>query len=311
MSWVASLRGRGVDLVEGAELGSRTTYRVGGRARAAVEVGDEGELARLASALREIDEPVPLLVVGMGSNILVSDHGFDGLVVTLGRRNFARFEAGEDGLVTAGAALALPVLARRVSAAGLAGLAWGVGIPGTVGGAVRMNAGGHGSAIGEILERAFVADLAGGGGLVARGASELDLGYRRSAIGDSEVVVKAAFRLAAGDREELGRAIGEIVAWRREHQPGGQNAGSVFQNPPDRAAAKLIDEAGLKGFRWGSAQVSERHANFIQADSGGRADDVYALMQEVRAEISKRFGVELLLEVKLIGFSSVSSGEVA
>ena len=147
--------------------------------------------------------------------------------------------------------------------------------------------------------------------MVARGASELDLGYRRSAIGDSEVVVKAAFRLAAGDREELGRAIGEIVAWRREHQPGGQNAGSVFQNPPDRAAAKLIDEAGLKGFRWGSAQVSERHANFIQADPGGRADDVYALMQEVRAEISKRFGVELLLEVKLIGFSSVSSGEVA
>lgn len=172
-----------------------------------------------------------------------------------------------------------------------------------------MNAGGHGSSIGEVLKEAFVADLAAGGEVMVRPAGRLHLGYRHSGISATEVVVEATFALTPGDPAELGRLIDEIVSWRREHQPGGQNAGSVFQNPPDTAAAALIEEAGLKGLRYGSAQVSPRHANFIQADSGGQAEDVYALIQVVQAEVAKRFGIELGLEVELVGFSGTRSGE--
>ncbi|MGH9179240.1 MAG: UDP-N-acetylmuramate dehydrogenase, partial [Acidimicrobiales bacterium] len=199
----------------------------------------------------------------------------------------------------------LPVVARRTAAAGLTGLEWAVGVPGSVGGAVRMNAGGHGSDVGQSLLGIRFVDLAGGED-GERPAAALDLAYRRSSIAATHVVVEASFGLAPGDREEAEARIVEIVRWRREHQPGGQNAGSVFTNPPGDSAGRLVEAAGLKGLRVGSATVSPKHANFVQADEGGRADDVMALITEVQRLVEERMGVGLAPELRLVGFGGES-----
>lgn len=278
-------------------LGPLTTYRVGGAARRFVEVADTGELARVAAALA--GHGVPVLVVGRGSNLLVADAGFDGLAVALGEAFAAVVVEGTT--VRAGGAASLPVVARRTVAAGLTGFEWAVGVPGSVGGAVRMNAGGHGAEMSECLVGVRVVDLATGeDGRVD--AADLELGYRRSAVGASSVVAEAELRLAAGDPVEGERRLAEIVRWRREHQPGGQNAGSVFTNPPGDSAGRLVDAAGCKGLRIGSAEVSTKHANFFQADPGGRADDVRALMVEVARRVRAATGVELHAETRLVGF---------
>ena len=281
----------------GAPLGSRTTYRVGGTAALGVEPVDEAALLDVARALVGLD--VPVLVVGNGSNLLVADAGFAGLVVVLGR--------GFDGLeidgteVRAGGALALPALARRTAAAGLTGLEWAVGVPGTVGGAVRMNAGGHGSDTVATLVAYRVVDLA-----TATATDEpvehLAASYRRTSVAPTEVVVEATHRLTRGDPAAGKAAIDEIVRWRRANQPGGANAGSVFTNPPGDSAGRLIDACGLKGLRIGTAQVSTKHANFIQADRGGSADDVRRVMDRVRAEVAAATGVVLTTEVRVVGF---------
>jgi UDP-N-acetylmuramate dehydrogenase len=135
-------------------------------------------------------------------------------------------------------------------------------------------------------------------------AKQLELGYRRSLVGPDQLVVWGRLSLRPGDRTEGEALVAEIVRWRREHQPGGQNAGSVFVNPPDDAAGRLVEEAGLKGRRRGSAQVSEKHANFIQADGGGSADDVRALIEEVRSAVAERCGRWLDTEVRLVGFGT-------
>ena len=280
-----------------APLGALTTYRVGGPAALAVTPRDEEDLAAVAAAVAE--SGVPVLVVGRGSNLLVSDAGFPGLAVMIGDA-FAAVEI--DGrLVRAGGGASLPVVARRTAAAGLTGFEWAVGVPGSVGGAVRMNAGGHGSDVAATLERARIVDLTGGGP-AWRAAVELDLAYRRSAVLPTDVVVAAELRCEAGDPAAAEAVIADIVRWRRANQPGGQNAGSVFTNPPDDSAGRLVDAAGLKGFRVGSAQVSPKHANFIQADEGGSAEDVRALMEALRARVRAVTGVELRTEIRLIGF---------
>jgi UDP-N-acetylmuramate dehydrogenase len=178
-----------------------------------------------------------------------------------------------------------------------------------VGGAVRMNAGGHGSDVKASLRRAWLFDLGagatGGGHEVA--ATDLDLGYRRSGIGPLQVVVAAEFAVAPGDKAEAEAEISAVVRWRRQHQPGGSNAGSVFANPEGDSAGRLIDAAGLRGHRRGSASVSPKHANFVQVDEGGSADDVRALIEEVRATVAERFGVVLELENRLIGFDDHSA----
>jgi len=282
-------------------LGELTTYRVGGRAALYSEPGTVADLERLATAVRSTG--IEVVVVGKGSNLLVADSGFPGLCVRLGE-GFSGI-AIEGELVRAGGAVAYPVLARRTAAAGLTGLEWAVGIPGSVGGAVRMNAGGHGAQTSDVLCDCRVVSLLGGAEhLIEAGA--LDLSYRHSTIGPYDVVTEACYRLAHGDAEQSAARIDEIVRWRREHQPGGQNAGSVFTNPPGDAAGRLIEQAGLKGLRIGSAEVSERHANFIQADPGGSADDVKRLIEKVRALVAERLGVELHTELRLIGFEEGS-----
>ncbi len=278
-------------------IGPMTTYRVGGPAALFVEVTDEAVLAKVAGAVAATG--IAVLVIGKGSNLLVADAGFDGLCLRLGEAfSSLRIEGGE---VVAGGALAYPVLARRTAAAGLSGMEWAVGIPGSVGGAVRMNAGGHGAETRETLVSAELVSLRQGGGRRTALAAELGFSYRHSAVGPNDVVVSARFALSPGDPAAASARIAEIVRWRRENQPGGQNAGSVFTNPPGDSAGRLVEAAGLKGFRIGTAAVSDKHANFIQADPGGSADDVRRVIEAVREKVAASTGVALEVEVRWIG----------
>jgi UDP-N-acetylmuramate dehydrogenase len=299
----ALARALGAAVVRHAPLGARTTYRVGGTAALSVEPSDEDQLVALARALA--GRRVPVLVVGRGSNLLVADRGFAGLVVTLG----PGFEtlAVEGERVRAGAALALPVLARRTAAAGLHGLEWAVGVPGSVGGAIRMNAGGHGSDTAATLTHYRWVDLATGAVHEAP-ATRLGFGYRHTDLASTDVVVAGVYQLQSGPPDQGRAAIDEIVRWRRANQPGGSNAGSVFTNPPGDSAGRIIEACGLKGFRLGTAEVSGKHANFIQADEGGSADDVRRLIDHVRSTVAAATGVRLHTEVRLIGFPGPGAG---
>jgi UDP-N-acetylmuramate dehydrogenase len=171
-------------------------------------------------------------------------------------------------------------------------------------GALLMNAGGHGSDIAAVLARYRIFDL-GTATAVEAGPEDLAPGYRTSSLTAGQVVVWAEFSLRAGERAAAEQTVAEIVRWRRENQPGGSNAGSVFVNPEGDSAGRLVESAGLKGVRLGTAQVSTKHANFIQADRGGSADDVWRLVEHVRAEVRRRTGVALVPEVRMIGFSEV------
>ena len=280
-------------------IGSRTTYRVGGRAALFVEVDGPECLDAVGAVVRRVD--IPLLILGRGSNLLVADAGWDGLCVALS----PSYETVEldpvTGAVRAGAAAPYPLVARRTAAAGLRGLEWAVGIPGSVGGAVAMNAGGHGAETAQRLVAARVAHLGSGAESVVPTA-ELGLGYRRSGLSRTDLVLAAEFHTVPGDANAAEATIDEIVRWRREHQPGGRNGGSVFANPPGDAAGRLIEQAGLKGLRVGTAAVSDKHANFFQADQGGSAEDVRRLIEVVRAEVLRRCGVQLETELRLVGF---------
>jgi UDP-N-acetylmuramate dehydrogenase len=305
----ADLRDRLPDsTIEGASFAELSTYRIGGPVAVLVRVHDDDALAAVADAARR-HQP-RLLVIGRGSNLLVSDAGFSGLVVllqgdfeTIDTPAAARGEQ-EAPAVRAGGAVPLPVLARRAAAGGLAGLEFYVGIPGSVGGAVRMNAGGHGRETVEVLRRAWVLDLLDADAPPSAGerdVADLDLDYRHSNLRTSEVVTAAEFTVTRDDPAACEARVAEIVRWRREHQPGGQNAGSVFRNPPGDSAGRLIDAAGLKGLRVGRAVVSEKHANFFQADAGATARDVLDLVAEVQRRVAKATGVELVPELHVVG----------
>ena len=300
-------------------LAPRCTYKVGGPAELFATIERAEQLEAVATALAEVDgaavvggpgngaDPgpgsgeVPVLVLGRGSNLLVADRGFPGLVVQLGEP-FAGVDLdASGGRLRLGAAALLPVAARRSAGGSLAGFEWAVGVPGSVGGAVRMNAGGHGADMAASLVRVRVVDLrTGEDERVA--AADLDLTYRHSSVRDDQVVVDADLRLDAGDPGAGEAEMSEIVRWRREHQPGGQNAGSVFTNPDGDSAGRLSEVAGCRGLRLGSAQVSHKHANFIQADPGGSADDVFALMVQVARRVQGAVGVRLRPETRLVGF---------
>lgn len=293
--------------VRHAAFGDLTTYRVGGRAEVMVRIESLEHLRLVARGLREVD--VPIVVVGRGSNMLISDRGFRGVVVQLG--DFAAEcsieEQGEVGIVRAGGSALLPVVARRTATAGWTGLEWAVGVPGTIGGAVRMNAGGHGSDIAAGLVDVDVCDLRTGA-LTQRPGADLALRFRGSDLSDHEIVTEARLRVTRADAAECRANLDDIVRWRREHQPGGQNAGSVFVNPipGELSAGELVDRAGLRGLRLGTAEISTKHANFIQADPGGTAADVKALIDLIRSRIVDEFGVELRSEIRLVGFDETT-----
>ena len=236
---------------------------------------------------------------------MFADAEFEGIVAQLG--DFAQHldlpEQSEKSIVTVGSSVSLPVMARRTAAAGLCGFEWAVGVPGTVGGAIKMNAGGHGSDIDEsLLSVRMYSSHSGEIREVSK--SELGLRFRGSSIADDDIIIDATFQLSWGDSERALKMIDDIVKWRRENQPGGQNAGSVFVNPVpgEVAAGELIDQSGLRGFRIGTAEVSTKHANFIQADPNGRASDVVAVMEHVKKVVKDKHGFDLRSEVRLIGF---------
>jgi UDP-N-acetylmuramate dehydrogenase len=289
--------------VRDAPLGGRTTYRVGGTAALLVEVDRQRTLDEVTEVVVTTDSArsLPILVFGNGSNLLVADAGFGGLCVHL-TGELAEIELETPGEVTAGGGVAYPILARRCAAAGVAGMGWAVGIPGTVGGAVAMNAGGHGAETADRLVDAEVIDLRTGRERRVT-PSDLGLSYRHSNLVSGEVVVRARYAVEPGDRDALEVEVSEIVSWRREHQPGGRNGGSVFTNPPGDSAGRLVEAAGLKGFRVGGAVVSDKHANFIQADPTATASDVQALICEVQRLVAQRTGIELAIELRFVGFA--------
>jgi UDP-N-acetylmuramate dehydrogenase len=284
-----------------APAGPFTTYRCGGPLAVLVRADREDDLQTVASVLVD-DADLPVLVIGRGSNLLIADAGFAGVAIVLGG-DLERVDIDATrARVDAGGATPLPVLARQAAKAGIGGLEFYVGIPGSVGGALRMNAGGHGAETKDVVVAARVLDL--GDGITRElKVADLGLGYRRSALGAREIVLDAEFAGHTDDPGACGARIDEIVRWRRAHQPGGQNAGSVFTNPPDDAAGRLIEACGLKGLRVGGAVVSEKHANFFVAEPDARADDVYALVRLVQARVAAETGVRLEPELQLVGFA--------
>lgn len=285
-------------VVEGVPLGPLTTYKYGGPARWYAEVATTTDLGEVLAA--RLVDGADLLMLGRGSNLLVADAGYRGIVVRLAG-DFAAMSIGTDGTVTAGGAVSLPMLARQASKAGRGGLEWYVGIPGSVGGALVMNAGGHGSDTGEWLLDAEVMD-AETATVTTRDVAALDLSYRHSNLTDTDIVLSARYRSIDRDPVESEAFLRDITRWRREHQPGGTlNAGSVFKNPPGDAAGRIIDAVGLKGYRCGGAAVSDRHANFFVADQGASAQDIYDLVWAVRRRVGESLGVWLEPEIRFAG----------
>ena len=279
------------------DLSQLSTYRVGGTAKFFTRISNSTSVEKISKFISK--SGIKVLIVGNGSNLLISDSGFDGLVVQLGE-DFENISVA-DQVVTAGGAVSLPVLARHTVKNGLSGLEWAVGVPGSVGGAVRMNAGGHGASMADSLLLVNVFDLQANKHKELD-AEELKMEYRSTVISNYEIVIEAKFSLDTGKVEKGDERISEIVKWRRENQPGGQNAGSVFMNPLGDSAGRLIDAAGLKGYEIGSAMVSEKHANFIQVKPNGSAEDVYELMKVVHSRVLEETGVSLETETVMVGF---------
>lgn len=290
-------------------LGPLTTLRVGGPATALVEAQAPDDLVVVADACAELQRP--WLVVGRGSNLLVADEGFPGVAIVLGRG--FRGVAVDGTMVTAGAAEPMPVLATTVARRGLAGLAFGIAIPGSLGGAVRMNAGAHGGEIGDVLVDVDVVRLAAGGARERLPASDLDLSYRHSALPADAVVVSARLALREVPPAQLEEEMRELRRWRREHQPiNDPSCGSVFRNPPGDSAGRLVEAAGMKGHRRGAAAVSSLHANFITVEPGATAADVHAVLLDVQRAVADRTGVVLEPEVVRVGFAqNVVDGRAA
>jgi UDP-N-acetylmuramate dehydrogenase len=274
-----------------------TTYKVGGTATWFAEPSD---LEELRSVLELVPEDVEIAVLGRGSNLVISDDGFDGLVVRLGGA-FGAIGPTSDGHIVAGAGAALPKLARVAASEGMAGLEFFVGIPGSVGGAVAMNAGGHGSDTAAVLAEAVVVDLESGS-LSNRDVEGLGLSYRHSNLTESEIVVQATFVTSPGDSVELENNIRAITRWRKDHQPGGTlNAGSIFKNPVDDSAGAIIDRCGFKGVSAGPVGISEVHANFLVASSDATANDIRGFVFEIQSKVFGLTGITLEPEIRFLG----------
>jgi UDP-N-acetylmuramate dehydrogenase len=294
---VSRLLGSGL-LRRDVPLAPLTTYRLGGSAAWFAEPSDESELAEVLAAAGEVGEPV--VVLGRGSNIVVADAGVSAVVIHL-VGSFADISVGSDGIVAAGGGAPLAKVARAGVEAGRGGLEFLVGIPGSVGGAVRMNAGCLGTETADVMIDARVMD-GRSGGVAVQTPGDLMMAYRFSSVAAHEIVVSARFRTEP-QPTEIGLArIREVTRWRRETQPGGTlNAGSVFKNPPGDAAGRIIDALGLKGLRRGGAVVSSRHGNFFEADTRTTAQDIRDLVRIVQRRVEAATGVRLEPEVEFLG----------
>ena len=281
---------------ESVPLSRFTTLGTGGPAR---WFAKPQTLDDLTAALEWAEErDVPVAVVGLGSNLLVADEGVDGLVLKLGGELAGA--ATEDHRLVAGGGAPLAVCLHRARAASLGGFEFACAIPGTVGGGVKMNAGAYGGDIAAVLERALVVSAEGA---EWRTPVELGLEYRRSGLGEGEVVAQAEFALASRPAEEIKATVTEMQAQRKAAQPTNKRTfGSVFKNPEhELTAGKMLEACGLRGHRVGGAQISPRHANFIENADGARSDDAIELMAEARRRALEEFGVTLEHEVQLLG----------
>jgi UDP-N-acetylmuramate dehydrogenase len=287
----------GSQLRVGFPLGPLTSFRIGGPAALFVEAENDDALEAVGVAMGETGASVA--VIGKGSNVLVSDDGFAGIVVRLGRGY--RWAGRAGNLLTAGGAMPLPALAGIAMRHRLAGLEFGVAIPASLGGAVKMNAGAHGRSMSEVIERVEVYSLARAARLSVS-AEDAGFGYRRSGLPTDGIVTGATAKLEIGEEEEIRARMDEARDWRRRTQPLAEpNCGSVFKNPDGDHAARLIEAAGAKGLRLGGAHVSEKHSNFIVADPGASSSDVWRLIERVRALVESHAGVRLETEVELMG----------
>jgi UDP-N-acetylenolpyruvoylglucosamine reductase len=282
-------------------LARLTTVRAGGPADLFARPDHEADLVRLLSWAAA--EGIDVGVVGSGSNLLVSDEGFRGLVLKLDGE-LSSIER-EGTRVVCGGGARLPSAAARAARWGLEGLEFGINIPGTVGGAVKMNANAYGGELGRVLEWVAVCTAEG---VERRASDELGLEYRRSNLGPGEVVSGASFQLAEGDASAIKRVLAEMRGMRREAQPSGiKTFGSTFKNPGDdpraegRSAGQLLEAAGCRGLQMGGARLSDVHANFVENAGGATTADILALMAEARRRVHERIGVVLEPEVQVLG----------
>jgi UDP-N-acetylenolpyruvoylglucosamine reductase len=284
----------------GFPLSRLTTVRAGGAADFFARPESEQEVAELLAWAN--GEGLAVGVVGSGSNLLVSDDGFRGLALKLAG-DLTRIER-EGSSVRAGGGARLPSAAAKAAGWGLAGLEFGVNIPGTVGGAVRMNANAYGGELGKVLEAVTVCTSAGA---ESRPPGELGFRYRGSDLGDSEIVTAATFALTEADPSEVKATMSEMRRKRREAQPSGiKTFGSTFMNPEDpraegRSAGQLLDAAGARGLTVGGARLSPKHANFVENADGATTEDILGVMAEARRKVHDRFGVVLEPEVQVLG----------
>jgi len=289
---------------ENEPLGSHTTLRLGGAAALWVSPGSVAELRGVLRAARLLEVPVEF--IGNGSNLLVCDEGFDGLVIHLEGRPWELREISRDGsTLTVGAAVSLPGLSRWAAGQGLAGFAFLEGIPGSVGGGVRMNAGSMGGWMDDLVQRVHALDPAGR--RVELDREELTFGYRSCPELEDLCIIGTVLKICGRDRPEVIREMMRAYAARRRaSQPGGPSAGCLFRNPEGDSAGRLLDSAGLKGFAVGRVQVSLKHANFIQPSPGAAASEVIAVMSQARERVRERFGILLEPEVKWLGREGVA-----
>jgi UDP-N-acetylenolpyruvoylglucosamine reductase len=281
-------------------LARLTTIRTGGSAELFAR---PGTIAELEAILRwAAQSKVEVGVVGSGSNLLVADEGVRGLVLKLDRDLSHIVQDGNR--LECGGGARLPAVSAYAARAGLSGIEFGVNIPGTVGGAVRMNAGAYGGELARTLEWAEVVSAAG---TERRTPDQLGFAYRRSSVAPGEVVARARFGLQTGEPETVKAALADLRARRREAQPSGiKTFGSTFKNPDDpraegRSAGRLLDAAGCRGLRIGAAGISEKHANFIVNHGEASTAEVIAVMAEARRRVAERFGIELQPEVQTLG----------
>jgi len=281
-------------------LARYASMKIGGPADFFIEVENGAALAQLLPLLKR--HRTPICFLGNGSNVLISDRGVRGAVVRLAG-DFKRAEWQEEGETVwfeVGAACALPQLVREAARRGYTGLEFAEGIPGTVGGALVMNAGAYGSEFEKIVDG--VEGIDSDGRAIRTSREEMTFSYRESHWPAGAVVTRVRMRLRKEEAAEVSSKVRTLVAKRKSSQPSGYpNSGSMFRNPPGDFAGRLIEAAGLKGKRIGRAQISERHANFIVNLGGARAEDVRRLMESARAEVKKQFAIELLAEVRLLG----------
>ncbi len=293
----SELRGKfGARVRASMPLAELTSFRIGGPADLFVAVEDETELMHAKAAAYRAG--IPCFCLGAGTNLLVSDRGMRGLVVRLGD-GFAKIKI-DDAKVVAGAAAAFGTLVQEVVDRGLAGLEFGEGIPGTVGGGLVMNAGAFGGEIAKVVT--LVHGVTESGEALALSKDDVKFAYRRTELPAHFIITRVDFELARGDRAQLTARVAELHAKRASRQPRGvPNAGSIFKNPPGNFAGKLLEGAGLKGTRLGGAAFSDQHANFIVNLGGAQAAEVRALIDMARNKVKEQSGVWLEPEVRLVG----------